>query len=615
MKLTSILIILLFAFTLAACGGGGGSSPDPVDTGMMPTEPTEPMAHDVDMSTLLEGYMEVAAGEYMIDAGAMMDVGHATFSCPAGGDACTVMVNADGTATSTGGMATAMPSQMAQDDKASDDAAETARMVAEEARIMKLTAAIADPDGDGKVPEPGELTHRTRPTAEFTYDDGGSVSVGNDELGENDTGIKNANEFDPISSSRIDLMGFDVSVHKRTTTKGYVDTLTVYTDVDDAGDAAWNKYYTTDGDGLVEDHVTAATVISDQPDEEETVYNSITITGDSNSENAVSRKVYRLMRGSQIPTGKGQNRQIKTDAEVKTFSGSFNGVPGKYTCSDACNLTTDDENSLTMVGSLTFQPRKTINDTEDEHSVKGVYPDKDYISFGYWMQDTGSKYGVSVFSGGGTEYGDLVANDGMVTNDADTQIKQLVGKATYDGSATGLYARKMLTTEDGRVVVGTPVAAGQFSADVSLTAYFGNDGATVNSPADGEIADLKLGDIPDNKTFHIQGVVDNFQDMQREMIDPSWEVDLNAAEFGTSTTRANTFKDTTGSGNLAGEWSGGLFGDATDFTAADGANPLETGDSRSLGLANSTNYPTGVAGEFTGHFTNGHVIGAFGATR
>ena len=32
-------------------------------------------------------------------------------------------------------------------------------------------------------------------------------------------------------------------------------------------------------------------------------------------------------------------------------------------------------------------------------------------------------------------------------------------------------------------------------------------------------------------------------------------------------------------------------------------------------LSTATTYPTGVAGEFTGGFNNGRVIGAFGATK
>ena len=44
---------------------------------------------------------------------------------------------------------------------------------------------------------------------------------------------------------------------------------------------------------------------------------------------------------------------------------------------------------------------------------------------------------------------------------------------------------------------------------------------------------------------------------------------------------------------LDGEWSGVMYGPDDD----------------------SPQQPTGVAGEFNGHFNNGHVAGAFGATR
>ena len=57
---------------------------------------------------------------------------------------------------------------------------------------------------------------------------------------------------------------------------------------------------------------------------------------------------------------------------------------------------------------------------------------------------------------------------------------------------------------------------------------------------------------------------------------------------------AGTF---TGSTTGNEDWQGRFFGTA------------------GTGGAATTTLPTGVAGEFTGHFVNGHVIGAFGATK
>ncbi|MCY4641406.1 MAG: hypothetical protein OXC41_01695, partial [Gammaproteobacteria bacterium] len=98
MKSSSILFPILLIFVLTACGGGGGSSRVPV---------TPPMAFDVDLgdNMLADG---TAAETVEIAAGASEDRGGITFTCPAGGNACTLKIADDGTATSTGAMVTAM---------------------------------------------------------------------------------------------------------------------------------------------------------------------------------------------------------------------------------------------------------------------------------------------------------------------------------------------------------------------------------------------------------------------------------------------------------------------------------------------------------------------------
>ena len=56
-------------------------------------------------------------------------------------------------------------------------------------RIMGLTMAIADPDGDGKFPEDNELT-AGRPSAAMMFERGGKTTVDGDELGKNDVNIR-----------------------------------------------------------------------------------------------------------------------------------------------------------------------------------------------------------------------------------------------------------------------------------------------------------------------------------------------------------------------------------------------------------------------------------------
>ena len=64
------------------------------------------------------------------------------------------------------------------------------------------------------------------------------------------------------------------------------------------------------------------------------------------------------------------------------------------------------------------------------------------------------------------------------------------------------------------------------------------------------------------------------------------------------------------------------YGTDDNFTGATSAVPAAAGtwNGTFFGNADTTDdadeqYPTAVAGEFDGHFRNGHVAGAFGATR
>ncbi len=506
-----MLIILLFAFTLAACGGGGGSSsvPDTLVTPEMPTEPEGPTEEE---------------------------------------------------------------------------------LAAEQARVMGLTKAIADPDGDGKLPEPmdNELTKR-RPTGEFAFGTGGQTTVTTgtmvDILDKNDVNIRNANEFQNIDSSRIDMSGsgFSASVHERTTTTGKTDTITVYTNVEAAKAVPFNTVY---ADGTTHTGITTGAAAANDPGE--TTYRVLTFTEDSDitagGDNAIT--------GSGFPSGATGSDTVTRELDASSmFSGTFRGVPGSYACGDdACTVEQSTAGGVQVTdGSLTFTPTKTVDDTQDAHAIAGAMPDPDYLSFGYWVQTmamgSGTKYGVGAFSGGSVPFDD----DGDRTN-TNQAITDLHGTATYEGSATGLYAKKELSVVDGEVV-GTPAYAGQFSADVSLTAHFGNE-----TPTD---TTIEVGHISANEAFSVSGTVDNFQNAYGDVISANWNLLLNRAPLGTTGSRSDAFEGTTGTGNSMGQWRGAFFGPNADTEA---------------GQSDENTYPGGAAGEFTGHFTDGHVIGAFGAT-
>ena len=274
-----------------------------------------------------------------------------------------------------------------------------------------------------------------------------------------------------------------------------------------------------------------------------------------------------LFSGSKIPTGANQSFSIPgadvggTDVKENEFMGTFNGVAGTYTCGgSACTAVTDGMGKLTLGGgTLTFTPTE-----KDPMKIMlpGVSYDPDYLSFGYWVRTTGegddTKYGVGTFF------------DGSQPITAVT----LEGEATYSGKAAGMYGRKTLN-QYGLVVSGSETS-GHFTADANLTARFGGP------------------DVAENKQNKIEGTVTNFMD-GGEMISPNWELKLNAATISADAT--GTFNKETVGGGTEGNWIGQFYG--PDTTTTD----------------ESERYPGGVAGEFTGHFTNGHVIGAFGATK
>ena len=130
---------------------------------------------------------------------------------------------------------------------------------------------------------------------------------------------------------------------------------------------------------------------------------------------------------------------------------------------------------------------------------------------------------------------------------------------------------------------------GQFTADATLTATFGG------------------GSVPANDHYSIVGSIDDFRDRRGRTIDSSWSVALEAALFGTQQsgaltgTNSNVFSGATeGDQGLTGAWNGRFFGPVV--VDNDDAMP-----------GNQPTFPSGVAGTFSGHFTNGDVLGAFGA--
>ena len=133
---------------------------------------------------------------------------------------------------------------------------------------------------------------------------------------------------------------------------------------------------------------------------------------------------------------------------------------------------------------------------------------------------------------------------------------ELDGSATYSGTATGMSLHKEFDSQGER----TSIASGRFTADVALTADFDNDPT-------------------------VKGTIDNFQG---PATDSSWKVELKDMTLGT--TLGNAGETATGGMGDDGQWNHEAYGVA---------------DKR----------PTGIFGDFTAHWTDGHAAGAYATRR
>ena len=264
---------------------------------------------------------------------------------------------------------------------------------------------------------------------------------------------------------------------------------------------------------------------------------------------------------AEFPSAVNQVDVPFTDGAM--FTGMFDGAPGTYTCVSTCTLSTDSNAELVAVGGQwSFTP-------DDDEFLVSV-PDSDYIHFGYWMNEAEENDQPVIMVApivGGTDESPIGT------------VQSLEGQASYSGAATGLYVIRTFTL-DGEV---QSRAGGQFTADAMLTAYFGGD------------------DVAVNKHYSIVGIIEDFVDQRGSPIDSSWSVELEAARFGSQS--GSTFGGATeGDQGLTGDWSGRFFG------------PVVV-DNDNTAPGNQSTFPSGVAGTFDAQFTNGAVIGSFGAEK
>ena len=244
------------------------------------------------------------------------------------------------------------------------------------------------------------------------------------------------------------------------------------------------------------------------------------------------------------------------DERAKTVTGTFDGVPGQFTCTatEDCSVATDSDGELMTSANWRFTPASPLTATVKD-------PDEAYAYFGWWLnkpKDNDGVHDVEVFAGGTDDHAADVTN-------------AIEGTATYAGPAAGKYVTRTFTAG-----VHSDSGVGHFTADANLTAKFGDE----------------------NEAGTISGSVTGFE--LDDTTPVSWKVTLEDATLDTTaafdgTTEVDFGGGATDSAVGAGTWQGSFYDDA------------DTDD--------DTNAPGTVAGTFDAVTDNASVIGGFGATK
>ncbi len=452
--------------------------------------------------------------------------------------------------------------QLAAAQKAYDDAVEAH---AAAVTASSTYAAMQPPTYDLKamvaaIGEPGTLPLTVDNTTNNEVD-GGMVT---------DEDADGNNTYAKATWPVGNITGFAESVWEKSAAK-VTDSVVVYTNIEKARVAKYNTYYATSGSSSRAGDAPAAptgwayrtwagvvSVAAGQTNNEDDA-NKPTVITLATSVTDDTRSLFDLPHGL---TRKNQTNNFVDDADTTDVNesqpkikGTFDGVAGTFACASGCSLASGADGKLsTFGGTWTFTA-----DSKDA-TVAGALEDADYLDFGYWVQTDesgdGTVYMVDTFIRGQTPSSASAVN-----------VTALEGSATYKGGAAGLYTKRAFAAGgDGAVM-----AAGRFTADAELVANFAGD------------------DVAVNLRNSITGTIKNFMD-GGEVIDAAWSLKLDKATISNA-------------GAIAGTgWSGTFYGavaiDADDQT-----------------IGNQSMLPSGVAGEFTGGFNNGDVIGSFGATK
>ena len=247
--------------------------------------------------------------------------------------------------------------------------------------------------------------------------------------------------------------------------------------------------------------------------------------------------------------------------------GTFNGAMGTF----KCNATGTAGCTVTMNAMGVVSAVSADNDWIFIPAVGAIVnvADGDYLHHGFWLKKTTAANGAVTYNEVETFAGSSV--------DATGNVSTVLGQATYEGGATGVYVKNVYNP-DRTINMAT---SGHFTADVTLTATFGQVPVSATDTT-GTIAPNLLNTVRGNiYSFMLSGGEDNM-----------WGVALAGTIIPATGIASGTAKGGDGDGSFSATFHG-------DVTEVDGVVPQ----------------PGSVVGEFNAGFSDGSVAGAFGARK
>ena len=274
-----------------------------------------------------------------------------------------------------------------------------------------------------------------------------------------------------------------------------------------------------------------------------------------------------------------------------SITGTLDGVAGAFSCSTSFGCAFLDDRrpgeAYPAWGDIVFTPEDGSADVSLPVDSYPFVPEADYLAFGHWLyipEDAtdADAYDFGVFASGGDPF-------------ETSNLRGLTGTASYAGAASGMYYANGLSRSPD---------VGSFTADVALTADFGDGSAT--GTVDGELNNFTFeGDVASSLPAAVTLAATPHSSIFEG--------------FGVEQGSTNIF-DTAWSGQQApyrGGWVGGTTEASVDGTAW-------SGDWAGVFYGNgaaSTDHPTSVAGVFGTYLWNDNaqsdsgLTGSFGAHR